>query len=218
MNKQLTVEIHGYWHAGTGRTSGSHVDSLVEKDDLGLPLLNGRHLKGLLRDAVSRAVHWGWFDELQQDLPVNIDDLENWLFGSQSTNDNSDDDSSRFNTTPGTLFISSAQLNEGDREILSGEDATELKAGLFRHIFSTAIDEKTGTAKNRSLRGAEVVIPLTLYSDITFNGDANIATTVFKVIEQALSLIDHVGGMRNSGLGRATLSLSEIALQGGNAA
>lgn len=215
MNKQLTVAIHSYWHAGTGRTSGSHVDSLVEKDNAGIPILNGKHLKGLLRDAVSRAAHWGWFDDLQ--LPVANDALASWLFGTHNNSDNVDD-SSRFDTTAGLLFVSNAEIPEADRLMLSKKGAEKLKAGLFRHAFSTAIDEKSGTSKDRSLRGAEVVIPLTLYSEITFNGDDDVATNVFKILEQSLSLIDHIGGMRNRGLGRATLSLDDLDAKGGRAA
>ena len=217
MNKQLTVEIHSYWHAGTGRTSGSHVDSLVEKNNSGLPLLNGKHIKGLLRDAVARAADWGWFDEQVQGLPVSAKALEAWLFGTRNASDNSDD-SSRFDTTAGVVFVSNAELPEADRLILSQKESSELKTGLFRHVFSTAIDEETGTAKDHSLRGAEVVIPLTLHSEITFNGDEKAAPAVFEILTQSLSLIDHVGGMRNRGFGRATLSLDEAATQGGHAA
>lgn len=215
MNKQLTVAIHSYWHAGTGRTSGSHVDSLVEKDKNGIPLLNGKHLKGLLRDAVSRAAYWGWFDDLE--LPVANQALAGWLFGSQNNSVN-EDDSSRFDTTAGLIFVSNAELPLSDHMILSKKGSEKLKAGLFRHVFSTAIDEQTGTAKDQSLRGIEVVIPLTLNAEITFNGDQQAATEVFNVLEKSLSLIDHVGGMRNRGLGRATLSLDDTKVKGGCAA
>ncbi|WP_372737042.1 RAMP superfamily CRISPR-associated protein [Neptunomonas sp.] len=208
MNIQLRIDIQSYWHAGTGRTSGRHVDSLVEKDNAGIPLLNGRHLKGLLRDAVASAAHWGWFEEL--DLPVTTQELEDWLFGTRNEND--DDDSSRFTTVAGLVFISNAELPEVDQIIIN--DA-QLKPGLYRNIFSTAINEATGTAKDRSLRGAEVVIPLTLFAEISFEADKKTELAVFKVLEKSLSLIDHVGGMRNRGLGRATLTMTE---QGGKAA
>jgi CRISPR/Cas system CSM-associated protein Csm3 (group 7 of RAMP superfamily) len=47
----LTIDIRGYWHSGTGRGSGSHLDALVDTAHDGLPYLSGRHIKGLLRDA-----------------------------------------------------------------------------------------------------------------------------------------------------------------------
>ncbi len=202
MNKQLKVEIHSYWHAGTGRTSGSHVDSLVEKDHRGLPRLSGRHLKGLLRDAVYRACSWGWFDD--------AGDLETWLFGSAANPeqaDGQDSDSTRFATTAGSLFISNAELRKSEQQALTQN--TGLRSALYHSLFATAIDEQTGSAKNQSLRGMEVVVPLTLYADINIQSDERQAHNAFDKLQQALSLIDHIGGMRNRGLGRATLTLED---------
>ncbi|PIE40278.1 MAG: hypothetical protein CSA51_01580 [Gammaproteobacteria bacterium] len=201
MNTQLRIDIHGYWYTGTGRTSGSHVDSLVEKDEHGLPYLNGRHLKGLLRDAIARAAQWGWFDEIEA-LPVSAGELESWLFGSRNAVD--EDDSSRFTTHAGSLFISNAQLPQADQIALRGQP---LRKGLYRNLFSTAIDVETGTAKDQSLRGIEVVIPLTLYAELTLQGPSQSVQAAYEVLEKSITLIDYVGGMRNKGMGRATLSL-----------
>ncbi|MBJ7556673.1 RAMP superfamily CRISPR-associated protein [Marinomonas spartinae] len=212
MHQQLTINITSYWHTGTGRTSGSHVDSLVEKDASGLPFLNGRHLKGLLRDAITRADDWGWFN----DFPIlehGQSSLPDWLFGSRPTNTDPANET-RFNTVPGIIAVSNAQLPSSDYEILANEP--ELKSELYRHIFSTAIDHHSGVAKEKSLRGIEVTVPLTLYADIDCNDSQ--AEQVFQYLNKAINLIDHVGGMRNRGLGRAQLNLSESSTnQRGNA-
>lgn len=201
-SKKLIMDISSYWHAGTGRTSGSHVDSLVEKTASGLPLLNGRHNKGLIRDAINRADDWGWFKDLSE-IDTQGLSLTDWLFGSRH---HSEADDTRFDTSAGQLIVSNATLSAN--EVMTLEADIELREKLYRHIFSTAIEHATGTAKEHSLRGIEVVIPLTLCADIECL-DSQQADVVFQYLERAISLIDHVGGMRNRGLGRATLSLTD---------
>ena len=56
---QIQFQITSYWQAGTGRSGGALVDSLVNKDINGLPFLPGRTIKGLLRQAVSSVEQWG---------------------------------------------------------------------------------------------------------------------------------------------------------------
>ena len=202
--KQLTIDIASYWHAGTGRTSGSHVDRLVDKTSDGLPYLNGRHNKGLIRDAVSRADSWGWFNDL---APIQTEGqpLTDWLFGSRPDGDN---DETRFETTSGQLLISNATLTKFEAHTLTRAENAALRKNLYRHIFSTAIEHATGTAKEHSLRGIEVTVPLTLTAEVECL-DSQQAELVFAYLDRAISLIDHVGGMRNRGLGRATLSLKD---------
>ena len=202
MQQQLKIDILSYWHAGSGRTSGSHVDSLVGKNTQGLPYLNGRHLKGLLRDAVMRAEAWGWFDSLSVNKPDHLS-LTDWLFGTRAATGG--DDMTRFETTAGIISISNGELLEAEVTALTHDET--LKVALYSHLFSTAIEHDTGTAKKHSLRGIEVVIPLTLYAEI----DCQHSTSeiIFEQLNKACSLIDHVGGMRNRGLGRAKLTIEK---------
>lgn len=209
MHKQLIVDLQGYWHAGSGRTSGSHVDRLVEKDNAGLPFLSGKHLKGLLRNAVMRAESWQWFDDAH--IGENIEQL---LFGSKSL---PNDDTSRFKTTPGILMISDARLPVAERAYLSSQQAPApaMREVLYRSLFSTAINHESGTAESQSLRGMEVSVPVTLTSEISLSCEHPNAQQLFACLEQCLPLIDHVGAMRNRGLGRARLSFNsagEIAV------
>jgi CRISPR/Cas system CMR subunit Cmr4 (Cas7 group RAMP superfamily) len=56
----LHIRLQTYWHAGTGRGLGAAVDAAAYRDADGLPALPGRHIKGLLRDALEQAQAWGW--------------------------------------------------------------------------------------------------------------------------------------------------------------
>ena len=61
MNAQrLTIDLRGYWHPGGGRGGGAVLDAVTHRDSSGLPVLGGRHIKGLLRDALESAAAFGW--------------------------------------------------------------------------------------------------------------------------------------------------------------
>jgi CRISPR/Cas system CMR subunit Cmr4 (Cas7 group RAMP superfamily) len=69
---------------------------------------------------------------------------------------------------------------------------------LYKKISSTAIDTKTKTAKEFTLRDIEVVIPLTLYGEVFNVKDKEILLKAFKLIKR-------VGLNRNRGLGRCEI-------------
>ena len=69
---------------------------------------------------------------------------------------------------------------------------------LYKKISSTAIDAKTKTAKEFTLRDIEVVIPLTLYGEVFNVKDKEILLKAFKLIKR-------VGLNRNRGLGRCEI-------------
>jgi hypothetical protein len=154
----LMLDFNSYWHAGSGRSQGYHLDALTEMEQ-GLPVLPGRQLKGVLRNAIHRAEAWGWLDEIHlQNGPLSSH--EELLFGSRSQSE------SRDATSPGLMQIDTARLPDPDRTWLSQPDQVEVSKVLFEELFSTAINE-LGSAKRYSLRGIEVSIPLSLEAQIS---------------------------------------------------
>ncbi len=212
LNKTLHIDFKNYWHAGSGRSSGYHLDAVCQRDANKLPYLPGRQLKGILRHAVRRAENWGWYDGISLPKgPVTL--YEHLLFGSTSQ------DEQRNQTFSGLLQVDSATLPETEYLYLSHQLQASLVNHLFDELFTTAIDEKTGTAKQYSLRGLEVCLPLTLQSVLqlqltALQPDLRSQQEVWlksaqpwQVIEIALPLIDALGAQRNRGLGEAILSL-----------
>ena len=208
----LSIALTGYWHAGSGRGAGHHLDAVCERDSAGLPVLPGKQVKGLLRQAVARAEAWSWFSSLT--LPDGpMPNFETLLFGSESQGED------RYQSQPGMLRVASAALPETEHLWLAQPEQTGLRQMLFSELFSTAIDELSGSAKNGSLRGIEVAIPcslraaLTLHanaleSDLRQQQNALLATgDGWRILEQAASLIDAVGAGRTRGLGEATITL-----------
>ena len=209
MEQNLCIDLAGYWHSGSGRSAGTHLDALTEKDSHGLPFVAGKQLKGLLRHALHRAIAWQWVSPAVPDGPAV--DLETLLFGSRSHIQ------SRHATLPGMLIIGDATLK--DAEYLYLQQTPELSSFLYETLYSTAINEK-GTAKDGSLRGIEVTLPVKLFSalQLTITSVDNAHRAQQKAwlsqvnehwfwLEVCLPLIDAVGAHRSRGLGEATLSL-----------
>lgn len=181
LNSTLQMDITTYWHAGTGRGVSLQVDSLVRRDRSGLPILPGRTVKGLLRDAVSLAGEFGWIAPSEAER----------LFGSSGT--------------LGEILVSPARLPRDAANLIVASD--HLRAGLFETLFSTAIDFESGTASRKSLRSMEVVVPLCLHA--TLSADPALEGWLDS-LRRSLPLLRAVGSHRNRGLGRiGRLELAE---------
>jgi len=213
----LSIDFSGYWHAGSGRSSGHHLDAVCIRDAADLPFLPGRQLKGILRNALRRAEAWGWFTDIA--LPVGLAKThEALLFGSASQ------EAERDSTFAGLLQVDSASLAAEESLFLQQPDNVVLRELLFDELYSTAIDEKSGTAKKYSLRGIEVCLPVQLYARLGLHVTALdpelrqqqqawlAQANPWQALELALPLIDALGAHRNRGLGEAVLTLNTVAL------
>lgn len=209
MSHQLKIDIQSYWHPGTGSGRGSDVDAVAHRDRDGLPLLPGKTLKGILRDAVSR---WEQFAKTN-----NTSSLAEQLFGSlPDAEPNRDNDTKKRTQWLGSVRVSDAVLADDVRYYLiksvkDDEGKHNLIPGLYRSIHATAIEHDTGTAVNKSLRGIEVVVPLTLYATLDEVPNAPYKVANWQgVIGQSLGLIQAVGAHRTRGLGRAVVTLVKL--------
>ena len=179
MDIQYRIEFFSNWHCGSGLAAGADVDALAVKDADGLPYIPGRTLKGMLREAAS---------ELSSDS-----DLLRKIFGISGDEKLNTHEEKR----AGEAFFGNATLTDG---------ATIIAAGLTPHLFqtfaSTAIDERTGIAKDNSLRKIETVVPCTLEGQIK-----NLPNEGLKLIGQAMQMVKRIGTGRNRGYGRCSISV-----------
>jgi len=193
MKAQLTIDLKSYWHAGGGRDAGSVYDAVVQRDPDGLPVLPGRHLKGLLRDAFARAESWGW---------EHFEGLADTLFGHKPENSAA--------PSRGCLRISDGMLPEAQRRWLASKEGEKLRPALYAGLYATAVKHETGTALDNSLRGIEVAIPVKLQAAIEPVPGQTPPDDWAERIREILPLIDAVGAHRSRGLGRAELTLEEV--------
>ncbi len=190
----LRIEIQTAWHPGTGRGSSFHLDAVTHQGADGLPRLPGRHLKGLLRDAVYRAETWNWAE-----VPGGTTET---LFGPLGR--------AGAETRPGLLRISDATLPPELAAYLATGEGKCLVTGLYREHFSTAIDQRTGVALGRSLRGMRLVVPLTLEAIVAEVPGAARLPDWRTRLGAVLPLIGAVGAHRSRGFGRAVLRWQEV--------
>lgn len=214
----LIVDIVSYWHIGTGRGSGSHLDAVIDTDHNGLPFVPGRHLKGLLRDAVYRAEHWGLLSNWPKPTPELQTTWTEALFGRRNTEPESR--VPRDETTSGALRVSDAVLPTSIRTWLTHPSTSSQKKNLVRTMHSTAIEASDGVAKTGSLRGIQVAIPMPLEATLHAftestepKSDVTVTSHWIKIISHCLPLLQGIGSQRTRGLGRTRFELrTEVSL------
>lgn len=210
MKKTLQLDFQNFWHVGSGQSSGYHLDAVCLKDEYDLPYVSGKQLKGLLRHAVQRAEDWGWYNDIQlrEGEGKNLTEL---VFGSVSQLE------TRHQTIAGMLFVDNAQLATEEYQYLKQAPAADLRQYLYQELFSTAVQQDTGTAVEHSLRGIEVALPMSLFADLELKITAFddvirsqqqqlLDLNPWLIIEKALPLVDAIGAHRSRGLGEVVVT------------
>jgi len=187
-NVVLSWEFLSFWQSSSGKGEHARLDTQTARDPQGLPVLPGRTIKGLFREAAQQLALWGHMDQNAVDL----------LFG------RADDTASSTGTENGLLVFDSAYVSRELAAAYAKEEVT--KEMLYRDIAQTAIDRETGRALDHSLRRIEVVVPLTLYSNVSLisaSGPALDAATLSKIARE----VRYAGSLRKRGLGRVEVKV-----------
>lgn len=182
----VRFRILSYWRVGTGAGMAGSFDSRCARDHDGLPIIPGRQVKGLLREAVREA----------EGLRHVTAGMTEALFGSRAL----PDQPLLTDPTPGALRFDNAALPQNERQALLADPS--LIGGLFQVKRATAIQD--GVAKSHSLRFDEVAIPLDLYAEVS--GPADGSDGWDAALITAMRLIRAVGSGRTRGLGRVIVS------------
>ncbi len=223
MTAQIVISFQSYWFVGTGREAGVYADSIPVKKKLSpkhkdlVPCVPGKTVKGMFRDAFITATRNGWF----KDNPSR-EHLEEYLFGTPGPDKHNNKESDKNKTenkepgifgAPGILHFSTLEISDAVRAWLC--ENPQAVSELFRTVKSTAIDAATGTARNKSLREYEVVVPLTLTGELSFE-EKEIQELNFKDskdfiarLNEVASLITELGGKRTRGFGQCIITVKE---------
>ena len=217
MSAVLRIEIHSYWHAGTGRGGAAVVDALVARTDEGLPLLPGRTVKGLLRQAAELAEQAGRVPDGATEFWFGTD-IDRSVAGADDSDIATDEaferalDERRFLTRAGHLHITTAELGRPGTDAgvwrQWAAQAARDKGFLVSTFASTRLDED-GCAKDKSLRAIEVAVPMTLWASVrpTGGGEAFQGCNWRDMLSMACCFVDCLGSHRHRGLGRVSLGL-----------
>lgn len=191
----LQIELLDYTLPGTGKADENDLDEIVLRDNEGLPMIPGKHLKGLLRQAVRCGQAWKWLTT----MPPQEKDWEHYLFGTSVIEDGLTADQSQ----PGRLHIGNALLSQPVADYLLANPAQI--PFLYAPVGANSCNEY-GVSKTHSRRRIEVIVPMTLYAPIHPIGplpDENWLT----ILKTVLPLITAVGKLRRRGYGRACLTV-----------
>jgi hypothetical protein len=215
MSRGLTLEILSYWHCGSGLGRGPALDAVVRRGRNGLPILPGKTLKGLLRDAAREAEGLGLLEQGTSSRLYGSDPFEEERGAEEAE---ATLEACRYRTTRGICHIGTAWPGGSQQEVACMKDWAEQPGSrlavsqLFRSLASTKIDEN-GIASDKSLRSIEVVVPMTLYAELAWTGGdrAEESETTqqnwLRWIETSLPFLRGVGGHRTRGLGRTMAKL-----------
>lgn len=192
MTQSLLIgfELLSFWRVGTGEGEAAGYDATCAKDELGLPKIPGKQVRGLFREAVRDLCEIKGWD------PKEVENLfgSRAIAGQPLLND----------TSMGCLRFDDARLPLQERQLLS--DFPALIPGLYRNKRSTALLRDKGVAKQHSLRFEEVAIPLVLRTTVRLIGAA--PEEWDGCLKDAAHLIRAVGGGRSRGLGRVIVSVT----------
>ena len=182
---KYTITFYSFWRIGTGLGSGS-IDSVLMKDDDNLPIIPGKTLKGLIRDAYYEC-----------NLPNGKD-----LFGHELSEKS--DKLKKDYLQEGKLYFSTAHLPDDEKKYLKNN--TELIKGLYRNITTTRLDQNKQNV-DTALVKSEVCIPLTLEAEISPVNEEEITENEKNDIEKAFKMLKLMGEKRYRGLGRCKIEL-----------
>ena len=231
MTAKIVISFQSYWFVGTGREAGVYADSIPVKRKLAVeckeresgvsgktgqkrgeqesfvmvPCVPGKTVKGMFRDAFETACRNGWFGEIADTII-----LEDCLFGMPGPNKHDNKEPGRFGN-PGLLHFSTLEISDAVKAYLYKNSKAVYE--LFRTVKSTAIDAKTGTARNMSLREYEVVVPLTLSGELSFDEEEikglgfSGSDDLITKLNQVAALITELGGKRTRGFGQCVIKV-----------
>ena len=210
--RTLKFSLSSYWRVGSGKGAEAMADALVLRDESGLPIIPGRAVKGLLRDAMSLATLSGtvtperveqWFGT---ELPVAAQ-TDGKLDSNQGDAQEIQLEEGRFTSREASLWFGSATLPKSWRDWARehGPEQKDVLNSLFTYQSSTAIDEH-GMARDHSLRVTEVAVPMELRAEI--RGPEDDLGWV-EDLKASLPLLRAMGSRRSRGLGRVEVTLEE---------
>ncbi len=184
---KYTITFYSFWRIGTGLGSGS-IDSVLMKDDDNLPIIPGKTLKGLIRDAYYECHLPNGKELFGHELPEEAENLK------------------KSDLQDGKLYFGTAHLPDDEANYLKNN--TELIKGLYRNITTTRLDNNKQNV-DTALVKSEVCIPLTLEAEITPVNEETISDKNIEELEKAFKMLKLMGEKRYRGLGRCLVKLDK---------
>lgn len=195
---KITIKLESDTLIGSSEGYGAIIDTDVVFDEIGLPYIPARRVKGVLRDA---AEDLNSLYSYSNDTVKKIE-IEK-LFGKTGDTEK-----------PTSFFISNLYLEEYEKnkehlEYLISK-AVIGKDNIMDNFTSlrnqTSIDDKLEIAKRTSLRTSRV-----LDKGLEFYGEISLPAEFENQLDLICKAVKKIGTKRNRGLGKVTVSIKTIA-------
>ena len=188
---KITIKLLSDLCTCSGETYNSVVDMDVVYDENGIPYIPAKRIKGCIREAALEMKEMGFISEAQYES----------VFGKEGN-------------TKSKLILSSAYIQDYENiveslkyfhknELVSQQNVLEQYTSTRTQ---TAVDLETGVADENSLRTIRVV-----NKGLVFEAECELKMNEAdrKVVEQAVSLVKHMGVSRTRGLGLVEMKLED---------
>ena len=207
-NYVLEIKLESPLTSGAGEGRVGLVDQDIAFDDVGLPILPGRRLKGLWRDAYRDVVD-AW-QQCGQDT-TSVEEI----FGDSGKSPNDGD---------ALIHITNAELQNTSSlkvwlEYLQHDKIRKLHADNVVQYYAivrsqTAIERLTGSAKENTLRLTRTLgSGLVFRARVNFNGIAP-DTELLNALALGAASLKYMGTARTRGLGKVRCSFLEVDANG----
>ncbi|MDR0918760.1 MAG: RAMP superfamily CRISPR-associated protein, partial [Oscillospiraceae bacterium] len=184
MTYQLKIKLKSDICCATGGGNGSNIDTLSFFDNIGLPVIPGKRIKGLLREQADLLVKYGKYTS------ENIEDLFGGLGGKK-----------------GEIYVSDGVLDAyDDLKFELQKYRKEEVSDSFSSLRSRTRIDKDGIAVDHSLRTIQTVMKgLEFFSTITVESDK-----YTELLSDCTKILRHIGLNQTRGLGECECVLEKI--------
>ena len=206
---QLEITLLSSAVIGSGEGFGAIIDTDIVFDDIGMPLLPGKRVKGCLRDAAETAFERFRqaniaFPLTEEPPPTSTDDLLNTTFGLRGRKSG---DVYFANLTIPDYAAHQAWLaywNDAYAGVLSRDTVMDSFTDVRQQ---TAIDPETGTAKDGALRTLRAARKGTTFvGEVVVNSEDR---DTIQTLALACMNLRHLGTNRNRGFGEVVCGLRD---------
>lgn len=191
MNKRIKITLRSDLCSGSGEGNGSYIDSDVCFNLEGFPYIPAKRIKGVLKEAAIELVEFCG--------KYNLEDV-NQLFGEEGKVN------SQFVICDGRVKFSEEMIKEihNCNDMYKPYVKAQHISDYYTNVrMNTTIDDKSGTAKDGSLRSTRVVHAKNeFYCNVKLENDANVS-----LLEDCCKMVRHMGLKRTRGLGEVRLEL-----------
>ncbi|MEA5619868.1 RAMP superfamily CRISPR-associated protein [Cronbergia sp. UHCC 0137] len=197
----IKIKLTSDWHIGSGAGIPGDIDSLVQKDQYGLPYIPAKTLTGILRDACE-LVAFGLDNRAENGAWQKWVD---YLFGEQPALAT---EALQKEPIPAALSIRAAYFSDSLRAVLKSKPSVKNALTFVKPGIS--IDSESGCAKEDFLRFEEVVrggAVLEAKCELNLPTNKEQQNTAHALLVAGTKFVERLGGKRRRGAGKCELEI-----------